>query len=110
MARRDLVGIRLLTRRGNDWSSRFPLVVEAVNHFKSASTARRCAATTIEARRREGYKVHFDDRCTAEISVARLGTGEKRPTKAIAKIANTRIEPRTAFALSHLSHSRGFLR
>ena len=30
MARRDPVGIRLLTRRGNDWSSRFPLIVEAV--------------------------------------------------------------------------------
>ena len=34
MARRDPVGIRLLTRRGNDWSARFPLVVEAVNHLK----------------------------------------------------------------------------
>ena len=31
MARRGPVGIRLITRRGNDWSERFPLVVEAVN-------------------------------------------------------------------------------
>jgi hypothetical protein len=31
MARRDPVGIRLITRRGNDWTARFPLVVEAVN-------------------------------------------------------------------------------
>jgi ATP-dependent DNA ligase len=30
MARRDPVGIRLITRRGNDWTIRFPLVVEAV--------------------------------------------------------------------------------
>ena len=37
MARRDPVGIRLLTRRGNDWSSRFPLIVEAVNHLKVRS-------------------------------------------------------------------------
>jgi bifunctional non-homologous end joining protein LigD len=37
MARRDPVGIRLLTRRGNDWSDRFPLVVEAVNHLKVRS-------------------------------------------------------------------------
>ena len=37
MARRDLVGIRLITRRGNDWSDRFPLVVEAVNHLKVRS-------------------------------------------------------------------------
>jgi bifunctional non-homologous end joining protein LigD len=36
-ARRDPVGIRLLTRRGNDWSDRFPLVVEAVNHLKVRS-------------------------------------------------------------------------
>jgi len=28
MARRDPVGIRLITRRGNDWTIRFPLVVE----------------------------------------------------------------------------------
>ena len=37
MARRDPVGIRLLTRKGNDWSDRFPLVVEAVNHLKVRS-------------------------------------------------------------------------
>jgi ATP-dependent DNA ligase len=29
--------IRLITRRGNDWSDRFPLVVEAVNHLKVQS-------------------------------------------------------------------------
>jgi ATP-dependent DNA ligase len=28
------VGIRLITRRGNDWTTRYPLVVEAVNHLK----------------------------------------------------------------------------
>jgi bifunctional non-homologous end joining protein LigD len=37
MARRDPVGIRLITRRGNDWSDRFPLVVQAVNHLKVRS-------------------------------------------------------------------------
>jgi bifunctional non-homologous end joining protein LigD len=37
MARRDPVGIRLLTRNGNDWTTRFPLVVEAVNHLKVRS-------------------------------------------------------------------------
>src|SRR4029077_10297244 len=37
MARRDSVGVRLITRRGNDWSERFPLVVEAVNHLKVRS-------------------------------------------------------------------------
>ena len=37
MARRDPVGIRLITRRGNDWSERYPLVVEAVNHLKVRS-------------------------------------------------------------------------
>jgi bifunctional non-homologous end joining protein LigD len=31
MARRDPVGIRLITRRGNDWTNRYPFVVEAVN-------------------------------------------------------------------------------
>ena len=34
MARRDPVGIRLITRRGNDWATRYPLVAEAVNHLK----------------------------------------------------------------------------
>ena len=40
MARRDPVVIRLLTRRGNDWSSRFPLIVEAVNHLRVRSCLR----------------------------------------------------------------------
>jgi hypothetical protein len=35
--RRDPVGIRLITRRGNDWTNRYPLVVEAVNHLKVRS-------------------------------------------------------------------------
>jgi bifunctional non-homologous end joining protein LigD len=30
MARRDPLGIRLITRRGNDWTVCFPFVVEAV--------------------------------------------------------------------------------
>jgi bifunctional non-homologous end joining protein LigD len=37
MARRDPVGIRLLTRNGHDWSPRYPLVVEAVNRLKVRS-------------------------------------------------------------------------
>ena len=37
MARRDPVGIRLLTRNGYDWAPRYPLVVEAVNHLKVRS-------------------------------------------------------------------------
>jgi bifunctional non-homologous end joining protein LigD len=37
MARRDSVGIRLITRRGNDWSDRRPLEVLAVNHLKLRS-------------------------------------------------------------------------
>jgi ATP-dependent DNA ligase len=36
MARRDPVGIRLITRNGHDWAGRYPLVVEAVNHLKAA--------------------------------------------------------------------------
>ena len=31
------VGIRLITRRGNDWTQRYPLVAEAVNHLKVRS-------------------------------------------------------------------------
>jgi bifunctional non-homologous end joining protein LigD len=37
MARRDPVGIRLITSRGNNWTNRYPLVVEAVNHLKVRS-------------------------------------------------------------------------
>jgi len=36
MARRDPVSIRLITRRGNDWTERYPLVVEAMNHLRCA--------------------------------------------------------------------------
>jgi ATP dependent DNA ligase domain len=37
MARRDPLGIRLLTRNGHDWSPRYPLIVEAVNRLKVRS-------------------------------------------------------------------------
>jgi bifunctional non-homologous end joining protein LigD len=37
MALRDPVGIRLLTRNGNDWSPRYPLIVEAVNRLRARS-------------------------------------------------------------------------
>jgi|SRR4051794_20421551 bifunctional non-homologous end joining protein LigD len=37
MARRDSVGIRLLTRNGYDWAPRYPLLQEAVNHLKVRS-------------------------------------------------------------------------
>jgi bifunctional non-homologous end joining protein LigD len=36
-SRRDPVGIRLITRRDNHWTTRYPLVVEAVNHLKVRS-------------------------------------------------------------------------
>ena len=44
MARRDPVGIRLLTRNGHDWSQRNRLIVEAVDRW-----ARWCAATRLRA-------------------------------------------------------------
>ena len=37
MARRDPVGIRLLTRNGYGWSPRYPAIVEAVNHLRVRS-------------------------------------------------------------------------
>jgi bifunctional non-homologous end joining protein LigD len=37
MARRDPIGIRLLTRNGYDWASRYPLIVEAVDRLKMRS-------------------------------------------------------------------------
>ena len=37
MARRDAVGVRLLTRNGIDWSTRFPLIVQAVGALKARS-------------------------------------------------------------------------
>jgi hypothetical protein len=37
MARRDSVGIRLLSRNGHDLAARYPPVVEAVNHLKVRS-------------------------------------------------------------------------
>ena len=39
MARRDAlsVGIRLLTKNGHDWASRYPLIVRAVNKLKVRS-------------------------------------------------------------------------
>jgi bifunctional non-homologous end joining protein LigD len=64
MARRDPVGIRLITRRGNDWSARFPLVVEAVNYLK----VRSCLI--------DGEVVCCDDRGLARFDVLRHRSNE----------------------------------
>ena len=37
MIRRDVAGVRLLTRNGHDWAPRYPLIVEAVNRLKARS-------------------------------------------------------------------------
>src|SRR5688572_33499094 len=37
IARRDIAGIRLLTRGGHDWSARYPLIVSAVNALRCRS-------------------------------------------------------------------------
>jgi bifunctional non-homologous end joining protein LigD len=37
MARRDLVGIRLLTRKGHDWADHYPAIVEAVKALRARS-------------------------------------------------------------------------
>jgi bifunctional non-homologous end joining protein LigD len=37
VARRDPIGIRLLTRNGHDWAPRYPLIVEAVDRLKVRS-------------------------------------------------------------------------
>jgi bifunctional non-homologous end joining protein LigD len=37
MARRDSVGIRLLTRNGHDWSPHYPFIREAINRLKVRS-------------------------------------------------------------------------
>jgi hypothetical protein len=55
-------------------------------------------------------RTHFDA-VTLKGTVAPSGLpAELRPAKAIANIPIAKIEPRTAFALSHPSNSRGFLR
>jgi len=67
MARRDPVGIRLVTRRGNDWTTRFPLVLEAVNHLK----VRSCLI--------DGEVVCCDDRGLAVFQALRRRQNEARP-------------------------------
>jgi bifunctional non-homologous end joining protein LigD len=37
MARRDPVGVRLVTKSGHDWSARYPLVAQAVNALRCRS-------------------------------------------------------------------------
>jgi bifunctional non-homologous end joining protein LigD len=37
MVRRDGAGVRLLTRRGNDWTQRYPLIAAAVDALRVRS-------------------------------------------------------------------------
>src|SRR5215813_8660290 len=59
---------------------------------------------------RRGGRSHFNE-VSLESSIAPSGRpAGLRPAKAIASIPIAKSEPRTAFALSHLSNSCGFLR
>ena len=75
MARRDPVGIWLLTRRGNDWSERFPRVVEAVNLMK----VRSCLI--------DGEVVCCDERGLATFQLLRHRRNEPQLWAAARKIA-----------------------
>ena len=59
MTRRDPTGIRLVTGHGDDWSARFPLIVEAVSHL----TVRSCLI--------DGEVVCCDERGVAVFDVLR---------------------------------------
>jgi bifunctional non-homologous end joining protein LigD len=60
MARRDPVGIRLITRRGNDWTTRYPLVVEAVNHLQVRSCLTDGEVVRCDARGVTDFHLAFD--------------------------------------------------
>ena len=62
------MGIRLITRGGNDWTTRFPLVVEAVNHLK----VRSCLI--------DGEVVCCDERGLAAFHVLRTAGTSRRPS------------------------------
>jgi bifunctional non-homologous end joining protein LigD len=47
MARRDSLGIRLFTRNSHDWSRRYPLIVEAVNHLRVRSCLKATLASLL---------------------------------------------------------------
>ena len=68
MARRDPIGIRLLTQNGHDWSPRYPLIVEAVNRLK----ARSCLV--------DGEAVACDDKGVAVFQRLRRNPSGKRRT------------------------------
>ena len=63
---RDPVGIRLLTRNGHDWASRYPLIVEAVNHLRVRSVLI------------DGEVVCCDDRGLATFQLLRLRWNEPK--------------------------------
>jgi ATP-dependent DNA ligase len=75
MVRRDPVGIRLITRQGNDWTTRFPLVVEAVNHLKVRGAVMVCV-----------------DRLNAEVEKVAgcLKRGQSRQAQGVSRLGEAR--------------------
>jgi hypothetical protein len=65
-------------------------------------------AAARKTRPRKVAILYSDDMLTLENSVASWVGPKDRPATAIANIAMATSEPRTAFALSHLSNSAGF--
>ena len=68
MARRDAAGVRLLTRNGHDWSSRFPLIVAAVAALKVRSCLIDGKAGGDSIFRKSGLAtVHMHRRCQEKV-------------------------------------------
>jgi ATP-dependent DNA ligase len=68
MARRDPVGIRLLTRNGHDWAPRYPLIVEALNALKVRSCLIDGEAVVCDDDGRAVFERRAADRHTSERS------------------------------------------
>jgi hypothetical protein len=100
LACRDAAGVRLLTRNGNDFTARYPLIVEAVN----ALPVRSCV---IDARRRR-RKRHTKQRCLRK-NVRPASDRQRWPTtcrsRSCAATATTNCSPRPPLSRSRVRRS-----
>jgi ATP dependent DNA ligase domain len=114
MARRDSVGIRLITRRGNDWSARFPLIVEAVKHLKVRSCLIDGEVVCCDAQGMTSFQLHRRNEPQAFLYAFDLlelnGTDLRREPIEVRKATLASILPKSRHGVrlnEHLEHPEG---
>src|SRR5262245_15177449 len=110
VVRRDPAGVRLLTRRGNDWTERFPLIAAAAGALKARSCLLDGEAVACEQDGMPSFdRLRYRCRISVRLRPDRAGRPRPAPRAARSAQGDARLsaEQGRARPADHLEHEDG---